>query len=468
MPTYQFEALDPTGQVIKDVVDAPTEDDAHTTIRQMGYFVTKLAVKRTTADATLGTRNRKKTLAMGGGGMKHLTTFTRQLSILQDAGLPILRSLQILEEQQKGGKLKNAIIDTCDYIEAGDTLSEAMAKCPRMFDRLYINMIKAGEAGGALEIILQRLAEFKERAMSLRRKVIGAMIYPVIVVIVATLILTGIMIFIVPTFEEMFIDFELPLPAATKLLIAISHAIFKLWFLFLLIPMGLIIFIVLLRQFTYGRTGWDLFMLQIPIIGKLVEKNCMARTTRTLATLISSGVPILEALTICRDTAGNGMFEQLYSRVASGIREGEPLAVPLGQNARATFHPMALFFWLFFGSLTGLIIMIIPGEGMPTLGMMFSSIGCVLGALVYLLKMKRRFVDSLVVNMVDVGEETGELDTMLYKVADQYDEEVRTATDGLMALIEPMMILFLGGAVGFIVVSLFIPLISLLEKLSGS
>ena len=341
MPTYQFEALDPTGQVIKDVVDAPTEDDAHTTIRQMGYFVTKLAVKRTTADATIGTRNCKKTLAIGGGGMKHLTTFTRQLSILQDAGLPILRSLQILEEQQKGGKLKNAIIDTCDYIEAGDTLSEAMAKCPRMFDRLYINMIKAGEAGGALEIILQRLAEFKERAMSLRRKVIGAMIYPVIVVIVATLILTGIMIFIVPTFEEMFIDFELPLPAATKLLIAISHAIFKLWFLFLLIPMGLIIFIILLRQFTYGRTGWDLFMLQIPVIGKLVEKNCMARTTRTLATLISSGVPILEALTICRDTAGNGMFEQLYSKVASGIREGEPLAVPLGQNACATFHPMA-------------------------------------------------------------------------------------------------------------------------------
>ncbi|HIN53864.1 MAG TPA: type II secretion system F family protein, partial [Planctomycetes bacterium] len=324
MPTYQFEALDPTGQVIKDVVDAPTEDDAHTTIRQMGYFVTKLAVKRAAADAITGTRKRKKSFAMGGGGMKHLTTFTRQLSILQDAGLPILRSLQILEEQQNGGKLKNAIIDTCDYIEAGDTLSEAMAKCPRMFDRLYINMIKAGEAGGALEIILQRLAEFKERAMSLRRKVIGAMIYPVIVIVVAIGILTFIMIAIVPTFETMFADFDLPLPAATKLLIAISHAVFKLWFLFFLIPIGLVIFIVLLRQFTYGRTGWDLFMLQIPVIGSLVEKNCMARTTRTLATLIASGVPILEALTICRDTAGNGMFEQLYSRVAAGIREGEP------------------------------------------------------------------------------------------------------------------------------------------------
>jgi type IV pilus assembly protein PilC len=467
MPTYQFEALDPTGQVIKDVVDAPTEDDAHTTIRQMGYFVTKLTVARAATAAAAGAQKRKKTFAIGGGGMKHLTTFTRQLSILQDAGLPILRSLQILEEQQTGGKLKNAIMDTCDAIEAGDTLSEAMAKCPRMFDRLYINMIKAGEAGGALEIILQRLAEFKERSMSLRRKVIGAMIYPVIVIFVATGILAFIMVMIVPTFEEMFVEFELPLPPPTVLLIAISHAIFKLWFLFFLIPIGLVIFIVLLRQFTYGRIGWDLFMLQIPVIGKLVEKNCMARTTRTLATLIASGVPILEALTICRDTAGNGMFEQLYSRVASGIREGEPLAVPLGDNACATFHPMALFFWLFFGALPGLIIMIIPGPDMPTLGMMFSAIGCVLGALAYLLKMKRRIVDSLVVNMVDVGEETGELDTMLFKVADQYDEEVRTTTDGLMALIEPMMIMFLGGAVGFIVISLFIPLISLMEKLSG-
>ncbi|MCH2371407.1 MAG: type II secretion system F family protein, partial [Pirellulales bacterium] len=165
MPSYQFEALDPTGQVIRDIIDAPTEEEAHNTIRQMGYFVTKLSAKKSAADTAAGGRTkRKKTLAMGGGGLKKLTTFTRQLSILQDAVLPILRRLQILEEQQKGGKLKTAIMDTCDHIESGDTLSEAMSKCPRMFDRLYINMIKAGEAGGALEIILQRLADFKERA----------------------------------------------------------------------------------------------------------------------------------------------------------------------------------------------------------------------------------------------------------------------------------------------------------------
>ena len=467
MPTYQFEALDPTGQVIRDVIDAPTEEEAHTTIRQMGYFVTRLNVKKSTADGAVAGNKRKKSFAPGGGGLKKLTTFTRQLSILQDAGLPILRSLQILEEQQSAGTLKNAIMDTCDHIEAGDTLSEAMSKCPGMFDRLYVNMIKAGEAGGALEIILQRLADFKERSMSLRRKVIGAMIYPALVIFIAICILAFIMVMIVPTFEEMFIEFDLPLPAATELLINMSHAIFKLWFLFFLIPLGLLVFVILLRQFNYGKIGWDLFMLLIPIIGSLVEKNCMARTTRTLATLISSGVPILEALTICRDTAGNGMFERMYSKVSEGIREGEPIAVPLNDNCHAMFHPMALFFCLFFGALPGMIVMIIPGDGMPTLGMMISGIGCILCGLLYVVRMRRRIVSSLIVNMVDVGEETGELDTMLFKVADQYDEEVRTTTDGLMAMIEPLMIVFLGGAVGFIVISLFVPLISLMEKLSN-
>ena len=210
---------------------------------------------------------------------------------------------------------------------------------------------------------------------------------------IAVGILAFIMVMIVPTFEEMFIEFELPLPAATVLLINMSHAIFKLWFLFILILVGLLVFIILLRQFNYGKVGWDLFMLQILVIGALVEKNCMARTTRTLATLISSGVPILEALTICRDTAGNGMFERMYSKVSEGIQEGEPIAVPLNANCHAIFHPMALFFWLFFGALGGLIVMIIPGDDMPTLGMMISGIGCVAGGLTYVLRM--RFVESL-------------------------------------------------------------------------
>ncbi len=294
MPTYQFEALDPTGQVIKDVIDAATEADAQTTIRQMGYFVTKITVKKSAETVSAGTgKSRKNKFVMGGAGPKQITLFTRQLSILQDAGLPILRSLRILEEQQKPGKLRNGLVDVCDEIESGSTLSEAMTKVPRVFDRLYVNMIKAGEAGGALETILQRLADFKERSMALRRQVVGAMTSPVVVSFVATAILSGIMIFIVPTFEEMFIEFELDLPMITQVLVNISHSVAKLWFLIPAIPIGMFIFVKLLRKFNYGRIGWDLFLLQIPIVGNLVEKNCLARTTRTLGTLVSSGVPIL-------------------------------------------------------------------------------------------------------------------------------------------------------------------------------
>ncbi|MFG0265450.1 MAG: type II secretion system F family protein, partial [Rhodopirellula sp. JB055] len=203
MPTYTFEAMDATGQEIRDEIDAANEDEAQTTIRQMGYFVTKIAVKKQAAGATAAGGGKKRPFAIGGAKTKHICAFTRQLSILQDAGLPILRSLKILEGNQKPGKLKNALMDVCDEIEGGSTLSEAMAKCPKVFSRLYVNMIKAGEAGGALETILNRLADFLESAESLKRKVKGALIYPVIVVLVAALILTFIMLFIVPTFEKM-------------------------------------------------------------------------------------------------------------------------------------------------------------------------------------------------------------------------------------------------------------------------
>ena len=186
MPTFQFEAMDSTGAEIKDVIDAPTEEDAQATIRQMGYFVTKITAKKSRQKTESAASNKKKRgLVFGGVGSAELTTFTRQLSILQDAGLPILRSLRILAGQAKPGRLKYSLEDTCDEIEAGSTLSEAMAKSPKCFNRLYINMIKAGEAGGALELILQRLADFQERAESLKRKVKSAMIYPIVVVTVA-------------------------------------------------------------------------------------------------------------------------------------------------------------------------------------------------------------------------------------------------------------------------------------------
>ena len=205
MPTYQFAAMDATGQEIKDVIEAPSQDEAQATIRQMGYFITKIAVKKsrkTAAQKKAGARG--KSFALGGVKSKVLTTFTRQLSILQDAGLPILRSLKILEQQATGGALKNALIDVCDEIEGGATLSEAMSKAPKAFNRLYVNMIKAGEAGGSLEVILKRLAEFQERSEALKRKVRGAMVYPIFVVTFAVGILVFIMLKIVPSFEKIF------------------------------------------------------------------------------------------------------------------------------------------------------------------------------------------------------------------------------------------------------------------------
>ncbi len=479
MPTYQFEAMDATGQEIRDEIDAANEEEAQTTIRQMGYFVTKISVKKQAAAAAGGKASKKRSFGFGGAKTKHICAFTRQLSILQDAGLPILRSLKILENNQKPGKLKNALMDVCEEIEGGATLSEAMSKCPKVFTRLYVNMIKAGEAGGALETILQRLADFLERAESLKRKVKGALIYPIIVVLVAALILTFIMIFIVPTFETMFDEFGLTLPAPTILLIAMSNYISGYWFLLIAMPICLLILVKLIRKFRHGRMGFDMFIIKVPIFGGLVEKNILARTTRTLGTLVSSGVPILEAINITRETSGNAMFERMFTRVNESIREGEVISKPLREYSVLGFHPMAFVFWGLFGSFPGWIVLSIAltatgtklddGTMVQTLTMLAGYLiggGALLACLWGMTKIKSRVVDDLVVNMVDVGEETGELDTMLYKVADTYDEEVRTMTDGLTALMEPLMIVFLGLAVGFIVISLFMPLVELITGLT--
>ena len=464
MPTYEFQARDATGQEIRDVIETTTEEEALATIRQMGYFVTHIQVKKGQAARGSVSGDKKRSFAIGRVPSKKLTAFTRQLSILQDAGLPILRSLRILEGQCKSGRLKNALMDVCDEIEQGSTLSEAMSKSPKVFNRLFVNMIKAGEAGGALESILQRLAEFMERAESLKRKVKGAMIYPAVVVFVAVVILVGIMMFIVPVFREMFEEFGLKLPAMTELLIAISYGVQNYWYLIPTIPIGIWLSVKLVRKFKHGRIGWDIFILRVPVLGKLIEKNVMARTTRTLGTLVSAGVPILECLTITRETAGNAVFERMYGKVIEAISEGETIAKPMQEYSRLGFHPVALFLWMI--ACGGTFIPICFAPKLLQMGLTSSAAAAVLGGLFYFSKIKSRVCDDLVVNMIDVGEETGELDTMLYKVADTFDEEVRTLTDGLMALLEPIMIVFLGGCVGFIVIALFLPLVDLISSLS--
>src|SRR4029079_1313653 len=256
MPTFQFEAMDATGAEIRDVIEAQSEEEAQATIRQMGYFVTKITAKksRKKADAGAGAK-KKRGFVFGGVRSRDLTTFTRQLSILQDAGLPILRSLRILAGQAKPGRLKYSLEDTCEEIEGGSTLSEGMAKSPKCFNRLYVNMIKAGEAAGALELILQRLADFLERSESLKRKIKSAMIYPCVVVTVAVCILTFIMIKIVPAFRDIFKEFELELPAMTELLVNISNWCVQYWYLIPGIPVTIWLTIKLIRKFKHGRIG---------------------------------------------------------------------------------------------------------------------------------------------------------------------------------------------------------------------
>ncbi len=416
MPSYKYEAMDNTGLEVKDTIDAGSEQEAQSKIREKGFFVTKITEQanknkkkeKTKAEMRTGPR-KKRAFSFGKVKAKQLCTFTRQLSTLQDAGLPILRSLRILEMQSKPGPLKNSLMGVIEDVESGNTLSEAMAKQPKAFDNLYVNMVKAGEAGGALEVILQRLAEFKEKSQSLKRKVQGAMIYPAAVLLVAGVIVGGIMYFIIPKFKTIFEGFDVELPEITELLISMSDSVVKYWYLIPTIPIGFYLLIMIIKKNKTGAYIMDRIALKIPLLGAIISKSTVARTSRTLGTLIASGVPILEALAIARDTAGNEVFRKAFEHIQNSIREGETMAVPLKET---------------------------------------------------------RITDDLVVNMVDVGEETGALDNMLYKVADVYEEEVSVLIEGLVNLLEPIMTVVLGIIVGFIVIALFLPLVKLLNELS--
>lgn len=418
MPTYAFEAMNSSGQEVKDEVEATTSEEAIAKIRAKGFFPTKVREKAAKkkvakkAEAEVLAPKRKMPLSIGGVPRKQLVSFTRQLSTLQDAGLPILRSLQILEQQQKPGLLKAIIGGVGDEVEGGGTLSDAMAQYPKAFDKLYVNMIAAGEAGGVLDIILNRLADFMEKAAKLKKKVIGAMIYPAVVITIAVGIVSMIMIFVIPKFEQIFKDFKTELPGITKLLLAISRwfANDYGWAYVLFSPIAFMLLIKLIRISEGGKYAVDLVKLKIPILGSILAKTSIARFTRTLGTLISAGVPILDAINITKETCGNEVYSRALQKVHDAIREGESMADPL----RAT-----------------------------------------------------KTCDAIVVNMVDVGEETGDLDKMLIKIADNYDSDVDVLVGSLISILEPVMVVILGLIVGFIVIALFAPMISLISTVSS-
>jgi type IV pilus assembly protein PilC len=428
MPRFNYEALDKTGNTTKGTIEVGSQNEAIGRVKDMGLYPTKIseAEKEDKSAAKKG-KAKPAPKAKGGkkGGMninltipgmggrvkpKVLMTFTRQLATLVDAGLPLLRGLRVLEKQERNAALKKIIAELATSIEGGSTFSEALAQHPKTFNRLFINMVKAGELGGVLEVVLKRLAEFSEKAQKIKGKVKAALFYPIAVMIVAVGIMILLMCFVVPRFKDVFAGMGVKLPGFTLFVMAMSDMIKNN----ILATMGaVVVFVVAFLLFVktkFGRHLWDKFKLVMPAIGPVISKVAISRFARTLGTLVSSGVPILQALNIVKETAGNVIIANAVVKVHESVKEGETITAPL--EGSGVFPPM-------------------------------------------------------VISMVDVGEQTGALPEMLMRIADDYDEQVDNAVAAMTSLLEPMMIIFLAVIVGSIVIAMFLPLIAMISNLSG-
>jgi type IV pilus assembly protein PilC len=405
MPIFSYQATDKKGQEVMGMVEADSLALAINQVRSLGYFPTK--VKEDAGKLARRQKARGKGFSIsivGSVKRKQITLMTRQLATLIDAGLPLLRSLSILYDQQKPGKLKNVLDEMVNDVQSGTTFSEALAKHPKAFDKLYVNMVRAGEVGGMLEVVLNRLADFAERREALARKVKGAMVYPIMVTLVAGGVVSFLLIRVVPTFAEIFSDLGGALPAPTQFLVNVSNALKHSFLKMIAGGVGAVFAIKMIFKIELVQAIKDRVVLKLPIFGQLTRKIGVARFSRTLGTLITSGVPILQSLTIVKETIANRVIANAVGEVHDSIREGETIAAPLEESG--AFPPMA-------------------------------------------------------VNMIDVGEETGNLDSMLLKVADIYDAEVEVAIGGMLQMLEPAMMVVLGGIVGFIVISMYLPIFSM-------
>lgn len=421
MPSFAYVALDAQGQQVSDDLDAANQTEAINLLRSQGLFPTsvkelapgsKSKTKKTAAPVTANGKKsgafsipflEKKTIKS-----KTLMIFTRQLATLIDAGLPLLRGLTVLGNQEPDPVLKKTISDLAESVQSGSTFSDGLTAHPNIFNKLYVNMVKAGELGGVLEIVLNRLAEFQEKAQRVKGKVQSAMMYPAIVMVIAVVIVAGLLVFIVPKFEQIFADMlgGKPLPLITQIVVGMSRGISHNLLWILIGGGGIYAAFKYFASTPSGSVILDKSILKAPMFGDLTRKNAISRFTRTLGTLVSSGVPILQALNITKETAGNAVIATAISKIHDSVREGESIVRPM--EASGVFPPM-------------------------------------------------------VVSMVDVGEETGQLPEMLLKVADLYDDEVDNAVAGLTSLMEPIMIVFLAIVVGGIVIALFLPLIGIIQ-----
>jgi len=423
MPKYNYVALDARGNETKGTLEVATQNEAIGRVKEMGLFPTKIAEAEKIQEKQVGKKARpggKKKGKLdiqikipgltGRVKQKVLTAFTRQLATLVDAGLPLLRGLRVLEKQERNAALKNILGDLALAIEGGSTFSEALAQHPKTFNRLFVNMVKAGELGGVLEVVLKRLAEFSEKAEKIKGKIKAALFYPIAVLIVASGILILLLTFVVPRFREVFAGMDVKMPDFTLFVLAVSDMVR----LHILQTLGIIVVVwvlfLLFLKTKIGRLIWDKIKLKMPAIGPVISKIAISRFTRTLGTLVSSGVPILQALTIVKETAGNVIISNAVGKVHESVKEGETITAPL--ESSGVFPPM-------------------------------------------------------VVSMVDVGEQTGALPEMLLRIADNYEEEVDNAVAAMTSLLEPIMIVALALIVGSIVIAMFLPLIAMITQMSG-
>ena len=411
MAKYAYYALNREGKQVFGVIAADNQALAINDIRSLGLFPTNVR-EATKGDERRAARKKKglDELYFGGVKTKELVVMTRQLSTLIDAGLPLLRSINVLVAQLKPCKLRDILREIASDIQSGSTFAESLAKHPKQFDRLYVNMVRAGEVGGLLETVLQRLAIFMERREALKRRVKGALIYPIAVILIAGGIVSFLLLKVVPVFADIFTEFGGDLPAPTKVLIAAGDFMIYKWWILLTSICWFIIGVKVAMKSKQIKRVFDRVILKVPLIGDLVTKVAVARFARTLGTLITSGVPILQALKITRETIGNEVIQNAVDTVHESVKEGDTIAAPLDKSK--VFPPM-------------------------------------------------------VVNMIDVGEETGSLDAMLVKVADIYDAEVENAVDAMLSLLEPAIIIVLGGIIGFIVVALYLPIFTLGDQINN-
>ena len=403
MPVFVWKGTASSGEIQKGEIEAQDEQAARRLLRQQRISPSKIKPKPKDLLENIAFFQKKVS-------SKDIVFFTRQLSTMIDAGLPLVQGLEILASQQENKTFKKILMDTKSDIESGSTFADALKKHPKQFDRLFCNMIAAGEMGGILDEVLKRLADYMEKALRLKRKVKGALTYPIIVLAISALVIGVILIFVIPVFEQMFADFGGSLPVPTQMVVNLSNFVKS----YSLLMIGVLVVMVFLFKKYYktekGKRVVDRLILKSPVFGSLLKKVAVAKLTRTLGTLIDSGVPILETLNVAAGTAGNKVVEEAVYNVRSSISEGRTIAQPLAESG------------------------IFP---------------------------------AMVVQMVSVGETTGALDQMLNKIADFYDEEVETAVDALTSMIEPFMIVFLGGTVGSIIVAMYLPIFKMAGVVSG-